>query len=66
LPGGRHEITSAEVCAARDYALTAGQAAAPNAQHQEAQILMRIAECTAGPAPAARWVRQCLGMPLAG
>jgi len=61
--GVGYEITSAEVCAARDYALTAGQSAAPSTQYQEAQILKRIAECIAGPAPAARWVRQCLGMP---
>jgi hypothetical protein len=62
--GAGYEITSAEVSAARDHALAAGQALPPGAQQQDAQVLKRIAECVAGPAPAARWVRQCLGLPL--
>lgn len=62
--GAGYEITSAEVCAARDYALAAGQALSPGAQQQEALVLRRIAECVAGSTPAARWVRQCLGLPL--
>ncbi len=61
--GAGYEITSAEVCAARDHALAAGEAVAAGTQMQEAAVLKRITECTAGPAPAARWVRQCLGLP---
>ena len=34
--GAGYEITSAEVCAARDHALAAGQALSPGAQQQEA------------------------------
>lgn len=62
--GAGYEITSAEVSAAREHALAAGQALSPSAQRQEAQVLKRIAECVAGRSPAARWVRQCLGLPL--
>ena len=62
--GAGYDITSAEVCDARDFALASCQAVAPGTQQQEALVLKRIAEYVAGSAPAARWVRQCPGLPL--
>ena len=62
--GAGYEITSGEVSAARDHALAAGQNMGQGEQWIGASVTQRIAQCVAGPAPAARWVRQCLGQPL--
>ena len=59
--GAGYEITSAEVCAARDHALAADR----NMGQGEQGLGESIAQRTAGPTPAARWVRQCIGLPLA-
>ena len=63
--GAGYEITREDVCAARDHALAADQNLEQLAQGQAQGAARRIAECVDGPAPAARWVRQCLGLPLA-
>lgn len=57
--GAGYEITSAEVCAARDHALAAGEAMVPDKQQQDGAVGKRIAECTAGPAPATRPLADC-------
>ena len=62
--GAGYEITSAEVSAARDHALAAGQNMGQGEQWIGESVTQRIAQCVAGPEPAARWVRQCLGLPL--
>ena len=62
--GAGYEITSAEVCAARDHALAAGQNMGQGEQWIGASVTQRIAQCAAGSAPAARWARQCVGLPL--
>jgi hypothetical protein len=49
------------VRAARDHALAAGQNMGQGEQWLGVSVAQRIAQCVAGPAPAARWVRQCLG-----
>jgi hypothetical protein len=63
--GAGYEITSAEVCAARDHALAADRNMGRGEQGLGESIAQRIAQCAAGPTPAARWVRQCMGLPLA-
>ena len=62
--GAGYEVTSAEVSAARDHALAAGQNMGQGEQWTGESVTQRVAQCAAGPAPAARWVRQCLGLPL--
>ena len=55
--GEGYELTGADVGAARDHAV----AAAGTLGH-EALVAERIAGNVAGDGPAARWVRQCLGL----
>ena len=55
--GAGHEITGADVCAARDHALAAGETLGLGAL-----VGARIADDVAGDSPTARWVRQCLGL----
>ena len=62
--GAGYEITREEVCAARDRSLAADQNLEQLAQGHTQGATRRIAEYVAGPAPAARWVRQRLGLPL--
>ena len=55
--GEGYELTGADVGAARDHAVAAAATVGPGAQVSE-----RIAGSVAGDAPAARWVRQQLGL----
>ena len=55
--GEGHELTGADVGAARDHA-----AAAAGALGLGTLVSERIADSVAGDGPAARWVRQCLGL----
>jgi hypothetical protein len=55
--GEGYELTGADVGAARDHA-----AAAAAALGAATPVSERIADSVAGDGPAARWVRQCLGL----
>lgn len=52
--GAGYEITSTEVRAARDHAVAAGQNMGQGEQRPGESVTQRIAQCVAGPAPAAR------------
>ena len=55
--GEGYELTGADVGAARDHAIAAAATLDPGARISE-----RIAGNVEGDGPAARWVRQCLGL----
>jgi len=55
--GAGHELTCADVCAARDHAFAAAATLGVGALASE-----RVAESAAGNRSSARWVRQCLGL----
>lgn len=55
--GEGYELTGADVGAARDHAAAAAGTLGPGTLVSE-----RIADSVAGDGPAARWVRQCLGL----
>jgi hypothetical protein len=57
--GEGYELTGADVAAAREHAMGAAVILGP-----EALVDERIASSVAGDGPAARWVRQCLGLGL--
>lgn len=59
--GAGYELTSADVCAARDHAQAAA-AAIELSPINEVMVNELIADNVAGDGPAARWVRQCLGL----
>ena len=56
--GEGYELTGADVGAARDHAA----AAAAGTLGPGTLVSERIADSVAGDGPAARWVRQCLGL----
>ena len=55
--GEGYELTGADVGAARDHAVAAAANLVPGTRISE-----RIAGNVEGDGPAARWVRQCLGL----
>ena len=57
--GEGYELTGADVGAARDHAVAAAAAAI---LEPGTRISERIAAHVEGDGPAARWVRQCLGL----
>ena len=58
--GEGYELTGADVGAARDHAAAAAETLGPGTHVSE-----RIVGNVAGDGPAARWVRQCLGLDTA-